>query len=355
MLIRETCHHGGDVYSHHVQLDFSASINPFRAPDPVRMAAAEAAHKSHIYPDPYCRELRRKLSETEGVPKDYILCGNGAAELIYSFAYSLPKEKPALIVSPTFCEYQSALYAAGVLSEYYQLDEGNAFQLDERILKMDFSRYGALILCTPNNPTGQTVRPDLLEKLAGTGIRMLCDMCFLDLTAAPERYDLPVLIGSFRNLLILKAFTKSFAIPGLRLGYALCSDPVFLLAMSQKAPCWNVSLPAQAAGYAALSCGKWLKESAMAISAERERMEKTLRDLGVKVYPGEANFLLLHSEADLYRLLLDRGILVRDCSDFAGLDKGYVRAAIRLPEENRCLLSAVEKILEMSPSPGLSQ
>ena len=197
MLINETNPHGGDIYTYRDMLDFSANINPFGIPDAIKNAAAQAMNDCTAYPDPYCRTLRNHLSEEERVSEKWILCGNGAAELIYSFAYSLPKDKPALIVSPTFSEYQSALQAAGIKTEHFMLEEQKGFVLDDSIMNIDFSRYSALFICTPDNPTGITVRPELLERLAATGIRLFCDMCFIDLTDSPDRYNVPELLKKY--------------------------------------------------------------------------------------------------------------------------------------------------------------
>ena len=346
MLLNEKNPHGGDIYTHKVTLDFSANINPYGIPETVKEAVIRSVDSCTAYPDPYCLKLRRKLAEKEGVPPDWILCGNGAAELIYSFAYSLSKEKPALVVSPTFSEYQASLSAAGIEADHFMLSEQNGFVLDSSILNTDFSRYSALFICTPNNPTGITVRPDLIAELAGTGIKLFCDMCFLELTSNPYKYDIPKLLEKYPNLVILKAFTKSFAIPGLRLGYVLCSCSEFLNTMSKKAPCWNVSIPAQNAGCAALDCKEWLSDTVKNIKCERDKMASSLFSMGIKVYPGEANYLLLHSDTDLYTRLLERGIMVRDCSNYRGLSKGFVRIAIRLPQENDQLMAAIKEVLE---------
>ena len=345
MLIDAEYTHGGDIYTNDISLDFSSNVNPFGIPEPVRRAAEEAVAVCTAYPDPRCTELRKKISEYEKVPPEHILCGSGAAELIYSFAYSLPKERPALIVSPTFSEYEAALNAAGIAAEHYMLDEQNGFQPDAGILSLDLSEYCAVFICTPNNPTGVTAGADLLESLAKTGVRLFADMCFLELTDHPEMYAVPELVSSCPNVVILKAFTKSFALPGLRLGYALCSDSSFLEEMSGKAPCWNVSVPAQAAGCAALGCTDLLRDKVRTISSERSRLAEAIASMGVKVYPGEANFLLLYSDSALYKGLLSRDILVRDCSNYRGLKKGHVRIAVRRPEENDRLLSAMKEVL----------
>ena len=346
MLLNETNPHGGDIYTHKILLDFSANINPFGIPEIVRKAAVEAIDECNAYPDPYCRKLRQRLAEEEKIPDGWILCGNGAADLIYSFAYSLPKDKPVLIVSPTFSEYETALSAAGIKADYFMLSERNGFVLDDSILSIDFSKYSALFICTPNNPTGITVRPELLTKLAETGVRLFCDMCFMDLTSSPQLYDVPELLRKYPDLVVLKAFTKSFAIPGLRLGYALCSDGKLMAAMAEKSPCWNVSIPAQAAGCAALSCKDWLSDCVKKIEAERDRIAGELESIGLKVYPGEANFLLLYSDKNLYSSLLERGIMVRDCSNYKGLQKGFIRIATRRKEENDQLLAVIKEVLK---------
>ena len=346
MLINKKSPHGGDIYTKTVKLDFSANINPAGMPDAVRQALMDAAKSCEVYPDPYCTGLRQKIAEYERVPADGILCGNGAAELIYACAYALSKDKPALIVSPTFCEYEQALSAADLPAEHYLLREENGFRLTEDFLRTDFTRYSAVFLCSPNNPTGITIDPSIICAVLGTGVRLFCDFCFLDLTDTPDKYDIPVLLQTCPNLIILRAFTKSYAMAGVRLGYVLCSDAGFLTEMSEKTQCWNVSTLAQAAGIAALDGTEWLTESVIQISGERKRLSAELSPLGIRVYPGEANYLLLYSDKNLPELLLSRGIMVRDCSNYVGLGRGYIRIAVRTREENDLLLTELKEVLK---------
>ena len=345
MLLKQQNPHGGDIYSRKVILDLSANMNPYGMPEKVREAVLAAADSCSVYPDPYCRELRRGISFYEGVPQDCILCGNGASELIYSFAMSLPADSRVLIVSPTFSEYETALDAAGITADHYVLSEGEGFALDERILDADLCAYSALVLCTPNNPTGICIDPGLLRKIAGTGIRILCDMCFMELTGDPDRYDVPSLLDKFPNIAVLKALTKNYSLAGVRLGYAMSSDVSFLEKMSSKVQCWNVSCIAQKAGTAALECREWLRDTVRKTAAERERLAGELASLGVKVFPGEANYLLLHSEEDLFEKLLEKGILIRDCSNYVGLEKGYYRTAVRTGPENDILIQSLREVL----------
>lgn len=338
--------HGGDIYSRRTDIDFSSNINAAGMPERVKDAIISSAENCDVYPDPYCTELRWAISEFENVPRDTILCGNGAAEMIYSFAYSLPKEKPALIISPTFSEYETALGAAGIRVMHYALRQSDGFRLTDGVLNVDLNNFSAVFICSPNNPTGIAVDPTLVAAIAKTGVRLFLDLCFLDLTDEPERYGIPDLIKNNPNVVVLRAFTKNFATAGLRVGYVICSDAAFLDKMSEKAPCWNVSTVAQRAGVAAAGCGDWLKESVKTIASERERMKKELRALGITVYDGEANYLLLFSEKNLYELLLERGILVRDCSNYIGLEKGYVRIAIRKRSDNDRLLKAIKEVMK---------
>ena len=346
MLINKKSPHGGDIYTNAVRLDFSANINPAGMPDAVKQALHDAVEHCERYPDPYCTELRQKIAKHEQVPEDCVLCGNGAAELIYAYALSLPKEKPALIVSPTFCEYEQALTAAGIAVEHYLLKESDGFRLTEDFLHTDFAKYNAVFLCSPNNPTGITVEGSILHAIAGTGVRLFCDFCFLDLTETPEKYEIPALLETYPNLTILRAFTKSYAMAGVRLGYAMSRNAEFLAAMSEKTQCWNVSALAQASGIAALGCTDWLTESVKNISAERRHLTVELTQLGIRVYPGEANYLLLYSDADLYEKLMERGIMVRDCSNYMGLSSGFIRIAVRTREENDRLLTELKEVLK---------
>ncbi|MGN1346516.1 MAG: pyridoxal phosphate-dependent aminotransferase [Eubacteriales bacterium] len=346
MLIKKKSPHGGDIYTNRVRLDFSANINPAGMPERVRQALMEAAGNCSAYPDPYCTALRKKLAAAERVPENCILCGNGAAELIYQYAYALPQDQPALIVSPAFCEYGQALHAAKIAVESYILTDTNGFRLTEDILRTDLSRYSAIFLASPNNPTGISIEPKLICAIAAAGVRVFCDFCFLDLTDDPEKYDIPMLIRTYPNLTILRAFTKSYAMAGVRLGYAICSDTEFLGIMAEKGQCWNVSTLAQAAGIAALECTDWLRDSVQRISAERERMTAELGVLGLRVYPGEANYLLLYSEKQLAEPLMRRGVMVRVCSDYTGLNDRYFRIAIRTKEENDRLLSELKEVMK---------
>ena len=332
MLLNQTNPHGGDIYHNRVTLDFSSNVNPWGMHPHVKEAIINAVNDADKYPDPYCSELRRKLEEKEGINKENILCGNGAADLIYSFAYALPDDKPALIPVPTFCEYETAMLAAG--KPFKNKIEGS------------LEDYSAIFLCSPNNPTGDLVPKEGLEKIAATGIRILLDITFLPLTDDPFIYNLPDLLTRYPNIVALKAFTKDHALAGIRLGYCMSTDREFLNKMAEKSQCWNVSTIAQAAGIAAVECDNDIKEAVFILNNERVRVTNELNALeGIDVTPSATNFILVHCEKDLYSKLKERKILVRDCSNEKGLGKGYIRIAIRSPQENDVLLNTIKEVL----------
>ena len=350
MLYRTENPHGGDLYSRSVRLDFSANTNPFGTPKSVCRAVAESTGLLNQYPDPYCRELVDALADFEGLPKEYILCGCGAAELIFSFCTAV-KPKRALELAPTFSEYSAALETVGCRVERYPLTRGNDFLLTEEFLEaVECSDCEVIFLCNPNNPTGQMIEPELLECIADCchekGIRLFLDECFLDLSDQGRELSLKRKLQSQPGLFILKAFTKSYGMAGLRLGYCLSSDGELLKAMGCSVQPWNVSLPAQKAGVAALGEKEFLEKTRAEICTQRKWMEEQFAALGFYVCPAQANYLLLHHELPVYDLLLERGILVRDCSNYHGLENGWFRVAVRREEENRILMNAIQAILK---------
>ena len=338
--------HGGDIYDGEIQLDFSANTNPYGTPQGVLDAITAALPRVHQYPDPYCRELVKAVSEFEAVPKDWILCGSGAAELIYSYCEALGPRR-AMELAPTFSEYSLALERVGCQVERYLLKREKDFALtDDFLPALERSRPDVLFLCNPNNPTGQVIGLPLLEKIldvcAKQGSSLFVDECFLDLS--DEGVSLKSHLGEHPNLFILKAFTKSYGMAGVRLGYCLCSDSELLEKMSHSAQPWNVSTLAQAAGAAALGERGFLQKTRVLIPQERQWLQKELEKLGFWVCPSHANYILFHGREDLYGRLREQGIAIRSCGNYHGLEAGWYRIAVRLHEENERLIEAVKEV-----------
>lgn len=350
MLYQTVNPHGGDLYSRPVRLDFSANTNPLGTPERVRQAVVESAQLLNQYPDPYCRELTGALAEFEQVPRENILCGCGAAELIFSFCAAV-KPRRVLELAPTFSEYASGAESVGCAVQRYPLHRENGFALTAEFAEyLKSADCDVLFLCNPNNPTGQTIEPDLLDRIAQIcherRIRLFLDECFLDLSDQGRELSMKGMLCDCPELLILKAFTKSYGMAGLRLGYCLSADAQLLTAMGRSVQPWNVSLPAQKAGVAALKERAFLQKTRALIQAQRAWLSGELERLGFYVCPAQANYLLLHHEASIYERLMEKGILVRDCSNYHGLERGWFRVAVRREEENRALIDAIRSVLE---------
>ena len=348
--------HGGDRYSRKIFLDFSANINPYGTPEAVKQAVLDSVGDLCHYPDPYCRELVEAISTFEGVSKEKILCGNGAAELIFSFCRSLHPRR-AMLLDPCFSEYETALGSVGCEVVHFQLKKEADFRLTADFLSFLETFDGdALMLCNPNNPTGQIISREMLEEILKAcgqkGILLFIDECFLDLTDGGAGITMKPYLDTHKNLFLLKAFTKSYGMAGLRLGYCLSGNAPLLQAMGRSTQPWNVSIPAQKAGVAALKQTAFLEKAKRTIREQREALIGGLRALGLEVIDSHTNYILFYSARELRTPLLDRGIQIRSCANYPGLEAGWYRIAVKLPEENKTLLAALKEILEGTPWQG---
>ena len=340
--------HGGDVYSRPVRLDFSANVNPFGPPEPVKAAVRAAADGLSAYPDPYCGPLREKLAAFNGMQRENVICGNGAAELIYACAAALQPKK-ALLPVPSFADYENALLAAGCEPAFYPLRRENGFLLTEDILSAVRPGVELIVLCSPNNPTGRSVEKGLLLKLLDrcrkTGTWLFLDECFLELTDEDKAFSLASCLRPEDRVFLLRAFTKAYGMAGLRLGYGLCRNRDMLLRMCRLTQPWNVSAPAQAAGLAALDCPAWPENARALFREEKPYLAEQLTRLGFTVLPGDANFLFFSGAPGLQETLLSHGVLIRDCSNYRGLGPGDCRIAVRTRAENGELIQIMEEAL----------
>lgn len=346
MLYQTKNPHGGDIYAGEVELDFSANTNPFGTPQGIIDAVRTALPEMHRYPDPYCRKLTQALSDFEGVPKEYILCGNGAADLIYAYCEAV-RPKLAVELAPTFSEYALGLERVDCKVERYGLRQEKEFELDEGFLPyLREMKPDVVFLCNPNNPTGKTIASELLEKILtfceSRSIRLFVDECFLDLSDSGE--SLKAKLADNPGLFVLKAFTKSYGMAGIRLGYCLCSDSALLERMSKAVQPWNVSSLAQAAGVAALQERIFLQKTKELVAVERQWLKTELEALGFRVCPSSANYLLFNGPADLHSKLKEKKIAIRNCDNYYGLGQSWYRIAVRLHEENEALIRAIKEV-----------
>lgn len=342
--------HGGDIYRHPDVLDFSANINPLGTPPKVIQAAKDSMEQICHYPDACQEKLKEALAAYENVPADWLICGNGAAELIFALVQAV-KPKRALVMAPTFAEYAQALESVGceVLREILKKEDG--FTLQETILEMiQQEELQMIFLCNPNNPTGILMDPQLLRKIAAVceerGIFLVVDECFLDFVPEPEIHTLKRKLEGKEHLFLLKAFTKRYAMAGLRLGYGITSGRWLMQQLERQLQPWNVSTPAQEAGRVALEETAYVEEARTVVFREKAYLRQELLRLGYPVLDSQANYLFFEGEPDLYEKLLEQGVMIRDCSNYPGLWKGCYRIAVKLHEENEKLIKKLREIKE---------
>lgn len=381
--------HGGDIYSQEILLDYSANINPLGMPKGVReeLKRCMDSHICSVYPDSRCRELRAALGKHHGLPEQWIICGNGAADLIFGLTAAL-RPKRGLVTAPSFSEYEQAMETAGCQADHFFLKEEEGFipdveRMGRHIQRMfrEGNAYDMVFLCNPNNPTGIPVKRDQVEELARicgeTGAVLVVDECFCDFMDVPEDYSILPSLDHLSHVFVLKAFTKVYAMAGLRLGYGICSHESLLEDLQRVRQPWSVSGLAQRAGVCALGERGYVELTREVLGRERQWMSQTLKGLGFKVYPSRANYLLFRDTGErrgweeksmdgaetgletgqktgqktgsdkgwLYSRLLARRVLIRSCANYPGLDASFYRVCVKLREDNERLAEQIRQVL----------
>ncbi|OPY72935.1 MAG: Threonine-phosphate decarboxylase [Syntrophorhabdus sp. PtaU1.Bin058] len=342
--------HGGDIYTFMEKydktfigvIDFSASINPLGPPDNV--VSEIKRHLRHIihYPDPDMRRLRAKISQTLNVDPGSIVCGNGCTELIYLLPKAM-KFKKVIMPAPTYGDYERAcrvLMQASVTHHMLKRDESFDIRTAGLIKAIRSGEADALFLCNPNNPTGRFVEKEDLLEIAEAAKKhrmyLIVDESFIDFVGTGSVVD-----AVERNpyLIVLKSMTKFYALPGLRLGYGVFPMGV-ARAIRRHQASWSVNTLAQAAGIAALDNEDYRKMTMEVIGKQKKVLEKGFSALNAYYVPSSANYYLLRlpNAGDVKGYLENKGILVRDCSNFKGLDHTYIRVAVKSSGQNKNLL-----------------
>lgn len=354
--------HGGNVYEIALQLgcapedvlDYSASINPLGPPAGLVDLFNQTFQRLQHYPDIQNRRLVDAIARYHGVSPDQVVVGNGSTELIYWLPKVLGVRK-ALVVLPTFGEYQKAFELQGVqLAKLITSPEGN-FQPEVEQLEELFEKFSpeAILFTHPGSPAGTLMSPEvrawLVEKSRNRKVFAIVDEVFIDFC---EEESLKGFLGESEHLVIIRSMTKFYGLPGLRLGYLLTSEHL-AHRLGRFLPPWSVNTYAQAAGPYCFEQVEYRERTLALIREERERMAERMQAFpGCRIFPGRANYLLMGLAKTLgpvaklrQDLLTSERIIVRDCHSFEGLDDHYVRFAIRLPEQNERLLAALERWL----------
>lgn len=348
--------HGGNIYSikrdnkSQKLIDFSANINPLGLNAEIEQAILDNIQTIVHYPDPQAHELRQAIIKHYHVRDEQLTLGNGAAELIYLYARVCGK-KQALLLAPCFSEYQRACRSANLPVEFMYLRAENDFKPDYGLLLEQIPEDAIVFLANPNNPTGTLLEHSwvrrLLERAAGKNTDIFIDESFIDFVEV--KHSCAQLMQEFDNLAILHSLTKIFALPGLRIGFGLFNARTATL-IDQGKDVWNVNSLAQAAGVVALDQHVYLGQTQRVVAELRQEFCLELHKFQqLTVYPSTVNFLLLQlnngmSAAAFREQMLKQGILVRDCSNYPGLDSSFVRIAVRTQQENKAFIQALSKV-----------
>jgi threonine-phosphate decarboxylase len=346
--------HGGNIYQVSREtgipetdiIDFSASINPLGVPSCVTLAIESAISDLPNYPEVDAEPLASHLGSYLGIDRDSIICGNGSTELIYLIARALSPEK-VLIPAPTFSEYERACrLICGMRGVRLELNRRANFDIDPALFIRTMKGCDLAFLCNPNNPTGRVLKREALLQMAHAASTMNCylviDEAFVDFC------HVETLIGEVANnpyLIVLRSLTKFYALAGLRIGYGVFPLTLAGLMRQHKEP-WTVNTLAQRAGIAALYDEAYRKESLRKMKQEKEFMENNFRSLGITYIPSSANYYLIQMKnaPEAIGRLRSKGIVMRDCSNFVGLDESYVRVAVKSHRDNTLFFKELSRL-----------
>lgn len=352
--------HGGNIYEVAQKLgiqpteilDFSANINPLGVPASFRKALIENISMIENYPDPNYEQLIDGMSKYHQISPSCITVGNGATEIIFSIISAL-KPKNALILAPTFAEYERALMKANCEVHSYRLKEELDFTVDEGLLKALDDRIDMVILCNPNNPTGQMIDSEMMElildKCRELRINLIIDEAFNEFLDCPEERSMISHIESYKNLYIIRSLTKFFALPGLRIGYGISGNQDILQKIASGKEPWTINSFAALAGEIVVEDHEYIDSSKNWINREREFLFKGIQSISqIKAYKPEANYIFLRvmddSHISLQDRLLEKRILIRSCGNYENLDGTYFRVAIKDRDANEKLLQALREV-----------
>lgn len=384
--------HGGNIYKIFREknikeiLDYSSNINPYGIPESLKKRITENLEILERYPDPDYIELRQKLAHLNKVDVSNIILGNGATEIIFLFMKVINPKK-ILIAAPTFGEYERATKATERVEdsiilgnsnkkkddekssgkqkieiEYFELKESDYFKLNIHNLKNELEKkYDLLIICNPNNPTGKFLKlsetEQILKECNKYNTKLFIDEAFIDFLKDGMKESIINTKENKQNLFVARAFTKFFAIPGLRLGYGIYFDKKLEKGISEKKEPWSVNNIAEMAGLTVLDDTEYIEKTLKWITEEKTYVYEKLNEIsGIKPYKTEVNFITVKIEDNfilkglnvkiLREKMLEQGILIRDASNFNFLDERFFRLAIKDRENNDRVIETLKKIFD---------
>lgn len=330
-------------------IDFSSNINPFEVNCMDKII--ELGYKNlKKYPDINYTNLKRNISEYIECKEEYIIPGNGATEIIYLLMRKIGKR--LAIINPTFSEYRKSAQIAGIKIIDFTMNYNEEFELNLEEIEKKSNEFDSIFICNPNNPDGKLRNIDKLLEFAKKKNKLLIvDETFIEFAEDEKERSLIYEIENNKNLFIIRAITKFFGIPGIRLGYGVTSNLDLLNKMYEEKEPWTINSFADAATEFIFSDREYIKKSKEYFFKERKFFINELKKIeGIKVFDSNSNFILLKFEdkrvLEIKKNLLKRaGILIRDASNFIGLDERFARVAIKNHKDNILLIDAIKSVL----------
>lgn len=356
--------HGGNVWEvsekHKIPvdqiIDFSISTNPLGAPEKAVESIRQHLNLIHHYPDPDHEWLLAALAKTAGVASNNVVVGNGSTELIYLFnEVFLENGYEAVIPVPTFNEYKAAIERFGGNMLFIKCDSTNNFKLNlEKLEKAISKKTRIIFLCNPNSPTGWLYeKADILRIIqlaAEKDVLVFVDEDYIDFVDDDKRYSMAEYVNEYNNLFVLRSLTKFFGLAGVRIGFGVGSPDLVKILKRVIMP-WSVNSLAMFAAAEAVKDTDFVKRSRLLISKSKRQMLEMFKTIPwLKIYPSETNFLLIEiiredlTSTQLAEMLAKKGLLIRDCKDFDGLNNRFFRVTVRRSEENRKLVEQIKSL-----------
>lgn len=351
--------HGGNIYKLQREgkkdiLDYSSNINPLGVPESLKKAVSENFSVLTRYPDINYTELRESIGKYNNVNSENIIAGNGATEVLFLYIKAL-KPKKVLIAAPTFAEYERAVKNAECEIDFFELKEEDNFILNKDKFIQKAKNYNLAVICNPNNPTGKFISKEIIfeinENLKKSGTKLFIDECFIEFILGWK--EKTSALFKSENIFILRALTKFFALPGLRLGYGICFDKKIIEKINEIREPWSVNGFADLAGKVILNDIEYIKNTEKWILEERKYFTDSLKEIEenkkIKIYATETNFILIKllemTSEEFKSRMEEKNILVRNASNFKFLDNSFIRLAIKDREKNKKVIEAIREVL----------
>lgn len=334
---------------------FSANVNPLGISASVKETLASNLDIISTYPDRNYTSLKKAISDYTGVASEHIVVGNGSTELI-SLLISQRAPKKALVLGPTYSEYERELSLVGGKMEFYDLKEELDFKLDiPDFLTQITDDTELVIICNPNNPTSSALSQCEMEEIIAyckeRDVFVMIDETYVEFAPDMDAITSVPLAAKYDNFMVIRGVSKFYAAPGLRFGYGITSNDSFLQSLLKHQNPWSLNTIGAYAGELMLRDEEYIKQTKELIFTERDRMMDGLSgNPAFKVYPAYANFILVKlvkeglTSFDVFEAAIRQKMMIRDCSSFKSLNGEYIRFCVMSPEDNTRLLACLNSL-----------